>query len=82
MNTKGNNIHIQVIDQGTGITPENLPHVFEPFYSTRKKGTGLGLSIVKHIIEAHGGAITILNNDPPPGCTVEVTLPYIQEGEL
>jgi signal transduction histidine kinase len=69
----------QVIDRGSGIPPEILSRIFEPFFSTRRGGTGLGMSIVKHIVEAHGGTITIVNNDPPPGCTVEVRLPIDDE---
>ena len=75
------NIKVRVTDRGTGIVPENLQRVFEPFFTTRKKGTGLGLSIVRHIIEAHGGSVAIWNNDPPPGCTVEVSLPVAQGGD-
>jgi signal transduction histidine kinase len=69
----------QVIDRGSGIPPEILSRIFEPFFSTRRGGTGLGMSIVKHIVEVHGGTITIVNNDPPPGCTVEVRLPIGDE---
>jgi len=39
----------QVVDAGAGVPAEDLPHVFEPFYTKRREGTGLGLSIVKHI---------------------------------
>ncbi|MDQ7786189.1 MAG: ATP-binding protein [Thermodesulfovibrionales bacterium] len=75
----GSTTLISVADEGTGITSENLSRVFEPFYTVRKKGTGLGLSIVKHIVEAHGGHVRIRNNDPMPGCTIEVSLPIIEE---
>ncbi len=68
-------IRIQVIDQGSGIKPGNLPHVFEPFFTKRHSGTGLGLSIVKNIIENHSGSIKVRNNEPPPGCLIEITLP-------
>jgi PAS domain S-box-containing protein len=79
---QGNAAQISVTDEGTGIQSENLSRVFEPFFTVRKKGTGLGLSIVKHIVEAHGGHVKIWNNDPQPGCTVEVSLPVIQEGHI
>jgi PAS domain S-box-containing protein len=68
-------VSVQVIDRGSGIYPEVLTKVFDPFYTSRKKGTGLGLSIVKNIIDNLGGSILIENNDPPPGCKVEVRLP-------
>ena len=71
-------IRVRVVDQGSGISPENIEKVFDPFFTARKGGTGLGLSIVKHIVDSHGGVILIWNNDPPPGCTVEISLP--QEG--
>jgi signal transduction histidine kinase len=72
---------ICVIDQGTGVLPENIQRVFEPFFTTRNKGNGLGLSIVKNIMQALGGDIMIRNNEIPPGCTVEIILPLVQEGQ-
>jgi PAS domain S-box-containing protein len=80
-NPKSKHARICVIDQGLGIPPENLQKVFEPFFTTRKRGNGLGLSLVKNTIESHGGNIIIKNNIPPPGCTVEIILPLIQEEE-
>lgn len=68
-------VRIQVIDEGSGITEEDLERVFEPFFSTRKQGSGLGLSIVKQIIDTHGGKVDIRNNEGKPGCTAEVVLP-------
>jgi signal transduction histidine kinase len=54
-------LSIVVQDSGIGITPEDLPHVFEPFYSTKKdgQGVGLGLSVVYGIVERHGGSISV-----------------------
>ncbi len=74
-----NVVIIKVIDQGTGIKPEHLEHMYEPFFTTRKGGTGLGLGIVKRIVESHGGSIEISNNYPPPGVCAEVCLPVIKE---
>jgi len=67
-------IEIQIIDQGSGIPEENLAHIFEPFYTTRKGGSGLGLSISYKIIEAHNGDISALS-PPGKGTTFTVRLP-------
>jgi signal transduction histidine kinase len=49
---------ISVCDTGTGIAPEDLPKIFQPFFSARKKsGLGLGLSICERIVKHHGGRI-------------------------
>jgi signal transduction histidine kinase len=66
---------VRVIDQGSGVPPDLLSRVYEPFFTTRKGGTGLGLSIVSHIVEMHGGVVALTNNTPLPGLTVEVRLP-------
>ena len=54
-------LSIVVHDSGIGIAAEDLPHVFEPFYTTKKdgQGVGLGLSVVYGIVERHGGSITV-----------------------
>lgn len=56
-----NRIEIQIADEGCGIDPSHLPHVFEPFYTTKGpgKGTGLGLAIARNIVVEHGGSIRI-----------------------
>ena len=66
---------VKVTDRGEGIKPQDLPRMFEPFFTTRKKGTGLGLTLCQRIIESHGGTIEISNNQEGPGCTVQFTLP-------
>jgi|HubBroStandDraft_1064217.scaffolds.fasta_scaffold01277_7 two-component system, NtrC family, sensor kinase len=54
-------IAVAVEDNGSGIAPENLPHVFAPFFTTKRSthGIGLGLSITKNIVEDHGGTIRV-----------------------
>jgi PAS domain S-box-containing protein len=54
-------LEFRVEDEGEGISPEDLPRLFEPFFSRRKGGTGLGLSLVQRIVEAHGGDVAAAN---------------------
>jgi PAS domain S-box-containing protein len=72
---EGPSVCLSVTDRGPGISPELEPKLFQPFASKRKGGTGLGLAIVHKIVSAHGGTVTAVNNDPPPGATFTVRLP-------
>jgi len=67
---------VAVRDRGAGIAPEVLPHLFDPFVTTKSKGMGIGLTIVRGIIEAHGGTIQARNN-PEGGATFSFTLPSL-----
>jgi signal transduction histidine kinase len=70
---------VSVVDTGTGIAPEVLPHVFDRYFTTARgqKGTGLGLHIAKRIVEAHGGRIWA-TSEPGKGSTFSFTLPKAQ----
>jgi C4-dicarboxylate-specific signal transduction histidine kinase/CheY-like chemotaxis protein len=74
--TDGQQIRIEVSDTGSGIPPEVLPHVFDPFFTTHEcsGGTGLGLPMCRNIIEAHGGVLNIQNTSPS-GTTFVILLP-------
>jgi signal transduction histidine kinase len=68
-------VHIQVRDTGTGIAEEIVPHIFEPFFSTKDtKGTGLGLWVSQGIVQAHGGSIK-LRSRAGSGTVFSVALP-------
>ncbi len=69
-------LRVRLADSGSGIAPEDLPHVFEPFYSTKKEGqgVGLGLSVVYGIVERHGGSIAV-ESEPGKGTAFILTFP-------
>lgn len=71
---------IEVKDTGIGISQENLPKIFVPFFTTKSagEGTGIGLSISKEIIERHGGKITAIS-ELNVGTTFRITLPLTTE---
>jgi CheY-like chemotaxis protein len=72
----GRYARLAVTDTGTGIAPEHLPHVFEPYFTTKAndRGTGLGLAAVLGTVRQHGGEVTIAS-EVGTGTTVEVLLP-------
>jgi signal transduction histidine kinase len=74
---EGENIQIVFEDTGIGISKENLPKIFNPFFSTRSDGTGLGLSITKNIIEQHGGKIEV-ESQVNRGTRFVITLPAVK----
>ncbi|MEW6128336.1 MAG: PAS domain S-box protein [Acidobacteriota bacterium] len=72
-------IECNIIDQGCGFNPNDLPRVFEPFFTRRKGGIGLGLSLVQKIIEDYGGKIQVRNRlDGQPGAEVSISLPCLK----
>lgn len=73
----GNRIAVSVRDTGTGIAPEHLATIFDPYFTTKSQGTGLGLAIVHKIVEAHGGEVS-LRSTPGQGTEVTFLLPAEQ----
>ena len=77
---KGDFVALSLTDTGTGVPSDVLPHVFEPFYTTKEvgKGTGLGLSQVYGFARQSGGTVTI-QSEPGHGTTVTIYLPRTDE---
>lgn len=61
-------------DNGSGISPEDIGHIFEPYYTTKTNGSGIGLMIVQRIIQDHGGRMDV-HSEPGVGTTFTVFLP-------
>jgi signal transduction histidine kinase len=82
---EGDYIKIEVSDTGVGISPEDLPKVFDRFYRVRSEqtrhvvGTGLGLAVTKAIMEAHGESIKV-ESELGKGSTFFVILPKFEKG--
>lgn len=80
----GNSVTLRVADEGPGIAPEHLPHLFERFYrvdsarNVKVGGAGLGLSIVHQIVRVHGGTITV-ESELGQGTTFSIELPLQRE---
>ena len=78
-----NNICIEIADTGTGIPPEVLPKVMEPFFTTKPegKGTGLGLAICRRIAQEHRGTLDITSEGiPGKGTKIRITLSSMDTG--
>ena len=69
-----NRVTITIADRGVGISPSDLPHVFDPYFTTKRGGTGLGLPIAKHIVEGLGGTI-VVTSIVSRGTEIRIELP-------
>jgi len=76
----GRYIEVKVTDCGSGIAPEILPHIFEPYFSTKKKGSGLGLAIAHSVIQKHKGHISVFS-EVGSGAVFSVYLPISENGK-
>ena len=56
---RGGHLQISITDTGQGIAETDLPHIFEPFFSTKPEGSGIGLALVYRVVEEHGGSIEV-----------------------
>ncbi len=70
----GRAVRIVVRDRGIGVKPEDMPRVFDPYFTTKRTGSGLGLAIAKNIIEGMGGSI-VLESAPGIGTEIRIELP-------
>ncbi len=72
--TNMHSVSVDIMDTGSGIDQELLPHIFERFYKGKNGGLGLGLAIVKELVEAHGGTIGVTSK-PGKGACFQIELP-------
>ncbi len=70
---------VEIRDNGSGIAEEDMPHIFNPFFTRKNYGTGLGLSLVKKVIDIHQGTISV-SSKKKEGTKVLITLPVATEG--
>ncbi len=79
-NPDADHIKLDISDNGVGIDPDDLPHIFEPFFSAKQKasGIGLGLAIVYGIIQSHNGRVDVASG-PGKGTTVSIILPLSKD---
>jgi signal transduction histidine kinase len=76
---QGNLLLVKVIDNGEGVSPNNRTQIFDSFFTTRRDsgGTGMGLAIVRAMLDAHGGAIRLLDSER--GTAFELTIPLADQ---
>jgi two-component system NtrC family sensor kinase len=77
----GNHVVLEVADTGSGIAPENMDRIWDPFFTTKPpgSGTGLGLSITQRVVSRHGGQITA-ENRAEGGARFTLELPVMGPG--
>jgi signal transduction histidine kinase len=71
-------VEVTIADSGPGISPQQVPRVFDSFFTTKADGTGLGLAITRSIVETHGGTVSARNRDGG-GAEFRMTLPAFAE---
>jgi signal transduction histidine kinase len=78
LSSNGRWVEVSFRDTGCGIASDDLPRVFEPYFTTKEVGIGLGLALTKKIVEEHGGSIA-LDSALDEGTTVRIRLPVVEE---
>jgi signal transduction histidine kinase len=74
-------VDLVIEDRGIGIPPENIPRLFDPYFTTRPGGNGLGLAIADRIVSHHGGSI-LVESTPGAGTAMTVRLPVVEDPAL
>lgn len=77
---RDNRVTITIQDRGVGMAAEEMTHIFDPYFTTRRGGTGLGLPIAKNIIEGLGGAIAV-SSRPGEGTDIQIDLPLVTSAD-
>lgn len=80
LDTDGQRVRLTFADQGSGISPEDISKIFQPYFTTKDVGIGLGLAITERIIKEHGGEI-LVESRPGDGTTFTVVLPLQQDSQ-
>lgn len=77
-NPDNEHVKFEIVDNGVGISPEDMPHIFQPFFSAKRKasGIGLGLAIVHGIVQSHKGKVEV-DSEPGKGTVMSVSLPLV-----
>jgi signal transduction histidine kinase len=70
----GTHLTVTIQDRGVGISPEDMAHIFDPYFTTRRAGTGLGLPISKNIVEGLGGTLAVTSRRGE-GTQIRIDLP-------
>ncbi len=74
LETSASPLRITIRDRGIGVKPDDLPRVFDPYFTTKRTGSGLGLAIAKNIVEGMGGSLA-LESRPGGGTEIRIDLP-------
>jgi signal transduction histidine kinase len=73
-------VTITITDRGVGVAPADVPHIFDPYFTTKRGGTGLGLPIAKNIVEGLGGTIAVTSSIDPRAHGTEIRIDFPAAG--